>query len=316
VDPIVPMEPKSTKDIPAGDDWVAQVKWDGVRVLLYDDGTTVRLFNRKLRDRTQHYPELQDIHSFCNARSVILDGEIIALGEHGKPDFHQVMKRDGLRRMERVKLVQQTVPILYMVFDVLFHNGEWCTSNAWRDRDIRLHTILTTHPTVHLVPSHEAGQALFNAVQAQGLEGIVLKDKHSMYKIGEKTGDWLKLKNVMDLIAVIGGYTLDGSVANALLLGLFDSGGRFSYICHAGTGRLSKADWVALTAKLRRITTATCPFAALPSRTGHAHWVMPIVPVKIQYMDWKLGKSLRQPSILGFPDILAAQCVYSLEMQR
>ena len=128
------MEPMPSETVPQGENWVAQVKWDGVRILTYFDGTHVELYNRKRWPRTLHYPELNLIRSYCSADSVILDGEVIALGADGKPDFHQVMKRDGLRRMERVKQVAKSVPIHYMVFDILYLNGEWILHQPFRVR--------------------------------------------------------------------------------------------------------------------------------------------------------------------------------------
>src|SRR3954462_10905636 len=116
------MEPVSSDTIPKGDDWIAQVKWDGVRVLTYADNQTVRLYNRKRNERTLHYPEITNIDHYCSSRSVILDGEVIALGENGKPAFHEVMKRDGLRNLERLKMVGDSVPIIYMIFDVIYLN--------------------------------------------------------------------------------------------------------------------------------------------------------------------------------------------------
>src|SRR4051812_46226333 len=108
--PIIPMEPLSGELIPQGHEWISQVKWDGVRVLTYHDGHEVRLYNRKLHERTFHYPELTHIRSYCDADSVILDGEIIALGSDGNPSFHEVMRRDGIRRMEKVAQAKKVVP--------------------------------------------------------------------------------------------------------------------------------------------------------------------------------------------------------------
>jgi bifunctional non-homologous end joining protein LigD len=83
------MEPKISDSIPAEKSWIGQAKWDGVRVLTYYDENEVTLFNRKKHERTYHYPELIEIQRYCRASSVILDGEIIALGSDGKPSFHR-----------------------------------------------------------------------------------------------------------------------------------------------------------------------------------------------------------------------------------
>src|SRR5262245_27203730 len=92
--PVVPFEPVSTDAMPFGNQWVAQIKRDGVRVLTYFDGKEVRLINRKLNDRTLQYPEISNIRSYSSANSVILDGEVISLKD-GKPSFHEIMRRDS-----------------------------------------------------------------------------------------------------------------------------------------------------------------------------------------------------------------------------
>lgn len=313
--PLAPMEPKLTTTIPSGDEWIAEVKWDGVRVLLFDDGSIVNLYNRKGRERTNHYPEIVNTTSYSAAKSIILDGEVIALSSDGKPDFHQVMRRDGIRKMERVALVQPVVPVLYMVFDVLFHDGAWCTDEPWQSRHERLQYILQPHPHVHLVTANENGQAVYDAVVHQGMEGIVLKNIHSPYRIGGKTNEWLKYKNYLDFIGVIGGFTLDGPVANALLIGLYKDG-EFQFVGHVGTGRLTKNEWLQLTRHLKRLEQTACPFVQRPVRSSAVHWVAPQITIKIQYMEWQRHQLVRQPCIVGLPQVPPSSCVLSEDMQR
>jgi bifunctional non-homologous end joining protein LigD len=114
LEPIFAMEPVSSDSIPKGEEWIAQVKWDGVRILTYSDNHEVRLFNRKKNERTLHFPEITTISQYCSSTSVILDGEVIALGEDGRPSFQQVMRRDGLRKLDRIKMVVESVPIIYL----------------------------------------------------------------------------------------------------------------------------------------------------------------------------------------------------------
>lgn len=172
--PLFPFEPISTEAIPVGPQWIGQVKWDGVRILTYYDGQEVKLFNRKLNERTFHYPEVTDLRSYCHADSVILDGEIIALGPDGKPSFYEVMKRDGLRRLEKVSQIQKLVPVTYMVFDVLYWNDEWVTSYPLSERQQILAKIITPTTHVQLVENFADGDALYRVIEAQGMEGIMM----------------------------------------------------------------------------------------------------------------------------------------------
>ncbi|NGQ93870.1 DNA ligase [Brevibacillus sp. SYP-B805] len=306
--PIIPMEPVSTELIPSGREWIAQVKWDGVRVLTYYDGKEVRLYNRKGNERTHHYPEITDLHSYCHAGSVILDGEIIALGEDGKPSFHEVMRRDGLRRMEKVAHIRNEVPVTYMIFDCIYQDGLWLNNQPLADRIDALSRIITPNERVQLVSSHPDGRALFEVIKQHGMEGIVMKDLTSRYIINGKDRRWQKCKNYRDLIAVIGGFTLSGGIVNAILLGLYDQAGKLWYIGHAGTGRLTTAEWRELTEKLHPLVTTACPFVQLPARHRDAFWVKPTHTVKIKFAEWTEGHTLRQPSIQAFVDVPPEEC--------
>ncbi|WP_248926421.1 RNA ligase family protein [Paenibacillus hamazuiensis] len=312
MEPILPFEPVRSEHIPTGDNWIYEIKWDGVRILTYFDGTNCRLFNRKANDRTLHYPEIRDVSAYTRAHSFILDGEVVALAADGKPSFHEVMRRDGLRRMDRVEQVQRTVPIYYMVFDILFLNGNWIHQQPLEHRRNVLHNVVKPREHVQTVASHEDGDALFRLMRQQGMEGIVCKRLDSTYAIGGKDHRWVKVKNYGDIIAAIGGFTLSGGIVNAVLLGLFDSQGRFWYIGHTGTGRLSKADWRELTDKLKPHIVNDRPFVNKPDRHNDAIWVRPAITVKVMYTEWRLheGRSLRQPSIQAFTHIPAGECVF------
>jgi bifunctional non-homologous end joining protein LigD len=305
--PIIPFEPIRTEVFPQGEDWIAQVKWDGVRILTYYDGNGVKLFNRQLNERTAQYPELADIQSYCSARSVILDGEVIAL-ENGRPSFHQVMRRDGIRRLEKVSSVKQEVPISYMVFDVLFYNGEWITSRPLKERQKILGEVLIPHPVVHTVENFPDAEALFEAIKGQDLEGIVCKRFSSTYAIGGKDNRWQKVKNYRDLVAVVGGVTLRDGIVNALLLGAYDSEGKLWYIGHAGTGKLTQADWQELTRRIQPILRKTSPFVNRSARMKDALWLELELTVKVRFMEWTGGGTLRQPSIQAFVPMKPTDC--------
>jgi len=310
MNPVVPFEPIRTEIFPQGPEWVGQVKWDGVRILTYWDGQSVKLFNRKKHERTRHYPEISEISAYCQAKSIILDGEVIALGPEGKPSFYEVMRRDGLRRMENVPQAQKAVPVTYMVFDILYLNGEWVTSSPLKERQHLLHSVITPNSNVQLVENFPDVQALYQAVEAQGLEGIVMKDLSSSYRINGKDSRWRKKKCYRDLIAAVGGVTLRNQVVNALLLGLFDENGRFWYIGHAGTGKLSQSDWRNVTERIQPLLQEKMPFVNKPPRAQNAVWLRPEIAVKVQFAEWVDGHMLRQPSIQGFVDVPARQCVF------
>jgi bifunctional non-homologous end joining protein LigD len=306
--PIIPMEPVLTETIPHGDNWIAQVKWDGVRVLTYYIDQEVRLYNRNLHERTFHYPELQSVETYCRAKSVILDGEVIALGADGKPSFHDVMRRDGLRKLDQVKFVQSLVPVTYMIFDVLYMNGKWIHHSPLQERMELLNGMIEPNDCIQLVSSFPDGHALYEAIKQQGMEGIVLKQLDSPYRIGEKHKDWRKKKFVRDLHAVIGGFTLRDGVVNAVLLGLFDEQGDLRYIGHTGTGKFTIPERQQLTQRLISFVTPNRPFRNQPQRQSGVYWVRPVVTVKIQYLAWTKGRSLRQPVLQALVDVPPDAC--------
>jgi len=306
--PVIPFEPISTEQIPDGPQWVAQVKWDGVRVLTYYDGDEVRLFNRKLNERTFHYPELANISEYCSARSVILDGEIIALKD-GKPSFYEVMKRDGITNLSNVNAAKKKTLITYMIFDILFYNGQWVTSYHLVERQKMLSDIIKPMDYVQLVENFDDVEALYEVIKAQEMEGIIIKDLSSRYVINGKDQRWRKKKFYRDLIAVIGGVTLRGNIVNSLLLGLFGDDGRLWYIGHAGTGRLTQKDWYDLTEGIRPLIEPRMPFVNKPPRLKETIWLKPVITVKVKFAEWIDGHTLRQPSIQALVGVSAHECL-------
>lgn len=306
--PVIPFEPVLAEKLPSGDRWVTQVKWDGVRILTYFDGQNVRLFNRRLNERTIQYPELADIRRYCSASSVILDGEVIAL-EKGKPSFHSVMKRDGIRQPEKILPARRVTPVIYMIFDILFYGGRWVTDLSLAERQEILDGIIRSNDDVQLVENFREGKPLFDVIRAQGLEGVVCKDLGSKYAIRGKDKRWQKLKNYRDLIAVVGGVTFRGDMVNALLLGLYDDSGRLWYVGHAGTGKLRMAEWRELTGRIKPMITKERPFANKPERIKGAVWLKPGITVKIRYIEWTAGHTLRQPSIQALVTVPPEECL-------
>jgi bifunctional non-homologous end joining protein LigD len=307
--PIIPFEPVSSTEVPKGEEWISQIKWDGVRILTYFDGEWISLFNRKLNERTDHYPEITDIFSYFKGKSVILDGEVIALDSNGKPSFHEVMRRDGLRNMDRVKLVINDVPIYYMIFDILYFNGNWIHEQPLEKRLTVLQNCIIPNKYIQIVPSQKEGAALWDVVKQHGLEGIVCKNVKSTYTIDGKDDRWRKVKNYQDVIAVIGGVTYRAGTVNSLLLGLFDKKGQFWYIGHCGTGKMTQTDWKELTENIKPLFVQEKPFENNPERMKGVQWLRPEITVKVQYIEWPTGRTLRQPSIQAFTEVKPTDCL-------
>lgn len=309
--PILPFEPIPSDRVPVGADWVAQIKWDGVRMLVYFDGAEARLWNRRANERSLQYPEFLDVRSYCRADSVILDGELIAL-DGGKPSFHQIMKRDRLRTASKIGQAVVRVPVTYMVFDVVYCNGAWLLDRPLADRQRLLERIVVPNGRVQLVRNEPDGQALLGVMRSYGMEGIVCKDLTSLYAPEGKDGRWQKIKLFRDLYAVVGGVTFRGSIVNALLLGLYDDEGKLFYIGHAGTGRLTGAEWAELTRAVEPLRLPAKPFCNEPERSKDTTWLRPELVVKVQFLNWTPDGVMRHPSIQAWriADRPPASCTF------
>jgi bifunctional non-homologous end joining protein LigD len=305
--PVKPFEPVQADGMPTGDGWIAQVKWDGVRMLTYFDGTETRLINRRLHDRTRQYPELADTSVWCSASSFVLDGEVIAL-RNGKPSFYKIMTRDNLRHEAAIRQAAGREPVTYMIFDLLYLNGEWLTSRPLRERQERLAEIVRPRGNVQLVDNVTDGEHLLAVMKQFGMEGIVCKELSSTYVPGGKDGRWRKVKLMRDVVAAVGGVTLRNGIVNSLLLGLYAEDGRFMYIGHAGTGKLGRADWRKLTGRLLPLALPRRPFANEPQRAEGAVWVRPEIAVKVQFLEWTPQGTMRHPSIQAIVDAPAEEC--------
>lgn len=307
--PIIPFEPIVAEELPKNEDWIAQIKWDGVRILSYFDGTQVNLVNRKLNNRTLQYPEFLAHERFCKASSFILDGEMIAFNDK-TPSFHEVMKRDSLRSKKTIEIGMTQTKVTYMIFDVLFCNGEWVIDKTLQDRQKILESIIIPQNDVQIVQNFTDSEALYKLMEQYQMEGIIYKNLKSTYLINGKDRRWQKKKVYHDLFAVVGGFTLRGNIVNSLLLGLLDQNNHLFYIGHAGTGKLTNQDWREITQKLKVLIIESKLFINTPERSKDASWVVPKIAVKVQFLEWTTGGTMRQPSIQAIVDVPLNQCTY------
>ncbi|QRG65570.1 RNA ligase family protein [Brevibacillus choshinensis] len=307
--PIIPFEPISTDRLPSGENWIAQIKWDGVRMLTYYDGRKTSLINRRLNDRTLQYPELLDVKSYCSSSSFILDGEFIAF-DNKKPSFHEIMKRDSLRNKQSIDLAINQTPVTYMIFDILYYNGDWLNEQPLTQRYQILEQIINPQPHVQVVQNFYDANALYAVMIQHEMEGVVCKDLTSTYAIKGKDKRWQKKKIFRDLFAVIGGVTLRNGIVNALLLGLYNDDGELIYIGHAGTGKFSNKTWLDLTQMIRPIIIQNNPFSNQPERNKDAIWVKPEIVVKVKFMEWTLGKIMRHPSVQAIVNTPVSDCSF------
>jgi bifunctional non-homologous end joining protein LigD len=278
--------------------WLFEMKWDGVRAILSWDGDQVVLQSRTGRDVTDSYPELSE---FAPARSCVLDGEIVAFDDRGRPSFPSLQKRIGIAGGIRAGEAARTNPISYVVFDLLF-DGENVTGRPIEERLERLGGMDLPAPLVSSAVIETEGEALYAAVVERGLEGIVAKRRGSRYRPGERSPDWRKIPHVRLVRAVVGGFTPGGGgrtgTFGSLALGLREGAG-LRWIGSVGTG-FDDAALLAIRAALDEMTIAESPFgkdADLPTGTT---WVVPHLVARVEFKEWTNAGRLRAPSFKGF----------------
>ncbi|MDD4627426.1 MAG: non-homologous end-joining DNA ligase [Syntrophomonas sp.] len=297
------MDPINCEQAFDSDDFLYQVKWDGVRMLVAVAGEQVSLLNKRGNLRTGQYPELQNLPNLIRASTAVLDGEIVVLRE-GKPSFPAVMQRDNCRNPMKIQHLSKTLAISYMVFDLLYLNGRDLRSASLLDRLSQLAEIFDNQGCLYLVESFSQGTTLFDSVQRAGLEGIVAKRKNSYYRPGKQHDDWFKIKCLRSQACLVGGYTLRGKQVNALLLGVMRDGS-LSFAGKAGNG-LDTEQLQILSETLPRLEVKDSPFLE-PTPAG-SHYITPQLAVQVEYLEWTDSLHLRFPVIKSFMKNAGADC--------
>src|SRR4051795_3059599 len=258
---IVPMLARLSKMPHHEDEWGFEVKWDGIRAVLYSGtrGAGVTLENRNLRDITFKYPELHPLGGL----NAIVDGEIVALDDNGKPSFELLQGRMHLSTEAAVRNRMNDIPVRFMAFDLIWHKGKDLTEVPYVERRARLEA-LDLNGDCWQTPAWRQGDgsALLDAARAQALEGVMAKRLESPYCPGKRTKDWLKIKAKMSQELVIGGWLPgEGRRLNTLgsLLVWYFAADVFPYAGKVGTGFKEK-DLTMLGKELKARERETSPF--------------------------------------------------------
>jgi bifunctional non-homologous end joining protein LigD len=314
-DRVAPMMARLSK-LPADDDaWGYEVKWDGVRCILYSEGGRIRLTNRNLREITARYPEVRALGRSLGSGEVVLDGEVVALDDAGRPSFELLQRRMHVESESGVRRVAKAVPVVYMIFDLLYLDGRSTMALPYEERRRLLEGLELSGPHWQ-VPSYHAGegQALVEATREQGLEGIVAKRLDSPYEPGRRSRSWLKVKNSHRQEFVIGGWlpgqgTRSGWLGS-LAVGYYDvttaeakergEPQRLKYAGNVGTG-YKQADLERLAKLLEPLRRDESPFdGRQPPR--QTVFVEPRLVAEVEFREWTRTRTLRAPAFKGLRD--------------
>jgi bifunctional non-homologous end joining protein LigD len=272
----------------SSEEWLYEIKFDGYRSVAFVDDGDVRLVSRNQNEMTSLYPELRELPSLIKAKQAVLDGEVVALDDQGRPSFSLMQQRAGIRSGIKRTRSNPEIPVLYYVFDLLYLDGFNLMKVNLEERKEMLKTVVTDSDLLryseHFIGE---GKQLYEAAKEQGLEGIIAKRRNGCYE-QKRSREWLKLKITRRQECVIGGYTDPrGSRENfgSLILGLYDDKGRLIHVGHAGSG-FNEAAHADMWQRLKKIETDKSPFHGKVEATRRPHWVRPELVAEIKFTEW------------------------------
>jgi bifunctional non-homologous end joining protein LigD len=307
-----PMLARSGGLPPNEQDFGFEVKWDGIRTLLFCDHGHLTLQGRNFTDFTPRYPEVRPLAGELGARRLILDGEIVAFDDEGRPSFERLQSRMHLASDSAVKRRLRDTPVTYVIFDLLYLDGRSALALAYEDRRTLLEELELQGPAWRIPAYHRGeGSGLLAATRELGIEGIVAKRLDCPYEPGRRAAGWIKIKNVRVQDVVIGGWTpgegARGGRLGALAVGVFEDG-RLVYAGKVGTGFTEKT-LALLGRELEPLRRPDSPFEGRQPPKGTV-FVEPRLVAAVEFREWTRSGTLRAPSFKGLrPDKDPHECV-------
>jgi bifunctional non-homologous end joining protein LigD len=300
-----PMLATLAKDVPIGDEWLFEVKWDGYRAIVDLHGGEATLTSRRGNDLTARFESVaKAIERALKTPDCVLDGEVCALDEEGRATFSAMQQgKSGTR-------------YVFVAFDLLELEGESLIDLPLTERQKRLATLIDRrNRTVQVSEAFDDGQALYRAAQKQQFEGIMAKKRDSRYFPGRRTREWVKIKTHGRQEFVVAGYTRGQGRRSgrfgSLILGYWQ-GDELVYAGNVGTGFNDK-EIDQLLSKLRPLERREPPFRTVPKmpkvRKDAIVWVEPKLVAEVEFVEWTHDGRLRAPSYQGLRDDKEAEDV-------
>ena len=290
---------------------VYEPKYDGIRALVEVTAgarATARLWSRNGNDKTAQFPSIvRALSAFGRTLDapVLLDGEIVALDERGRPaGFQRLQGRIHLTSALDVERVDREQPVAFIAFDLLRRGRRDLCARPLTERRRELEDVMRVDGMIRL-SEQIAGDAhaLYDRALKEGWEGLIAKDVTSTYQAGRRSPAWRKIKVVQQQEFVVGGWTEPRETRShfgALLLGVYEDG-RLTYVGHTGTGfdqRELERVWTLLRAR----EVDRSPFSAPIKTNEPAHWARPDLVAQVKFTEWTADRKLRHPVYLGLRD--------------
>ena len=283
--------------LPVGGGWAYEFKWDGVRAIAQVSNGSLRLFARRGPEITVAYPELAGLGAALG-RDAVLDGEVAVLDEKGRPSFRSLAERMHVRDAGRAARLARSLPVTYLIFDVLALDGVEVCGRPYTERRALLADLGLVSDQWLAPPSFDDGGATLAAAREYTLEGVVAKRRTSLYRPGTRSPDWIKVKNERTGDFVVGAYRPGARALGALLVGVPGPGG-LEFRGRVGGG-ISAASERELLSVLGPLIAPSSPFAdVLPREDSRgAVWVRPEIVVELKFAERTADLRLRFPRFL------------------
>lgn len=281
-------------------DWAFEIKWDGVRALAFGQPGRLTLRSRNRLDITAGYPELRAMRAALGHREVILDGEIVAFDDEQRPSFERLQRRMHVRGEAQVRRLMKEVPVVYVLFDLLWLDGHSLMAESYDTRRAALEDLGLQGRHWQTPDAVSDGAALLEVTREQGLEGIVCKRRACRYEPGRRSAHWVKVTNLARADVVIVGWLPGegrrGKGIGSLVVAVEEEG-RLRYAGRVGTGFTEQEldRLVGLLAGLE-IDEGVVQDARIPRTVT---WVRPELTADVAFRHWTKDGVLRAPSYKG-----------------
>lgn len=292
-------------------DWVFEVKWDGVRAILFQNKAKeiIEIQSRNGKNITHRYPEIiKSANSLvkCN-ESAVLDGEIVVLNKEGIPDFQMHQKRMNVESQRDIEFLSTNMPATYFVFDILYIDGSDLQDLKFLERRKILNSVIADGSKRMRISEYieEKGIALFKSALEKHLEGIVAKHKQSKYHQASRSSAWLKIKGILTHDCIVVGYTKgEGNREDyfgSLILAAYDEKEKLRFIGHSGSG--FGFDQLKETLNVMeglRTNNNFCPLESVPYTNSKPTWIRPELVAEVKFSGWTQDNIMRAPIFLRF----------------
>jgi len=310
---IEPMKARLVDEPPKHGDWLYELKFDGIRAMAIKNDRKVSLISRNGNKLDARFPEIVEAVKNLPVREYVIDGEVVALDEDGRSSF---------QLLQGLEMEGRKAPLRFYVFDLLQLDGKSLLGLPLEQRKQVLAKICENVGDPIRYSGEISGdvKSLLAEVKRRGLEGLIGKQRNSVYEPGRRSGTWIKLKCVNEQEFVIGGYTPPAGSRKyfgAILVGYYEIG-KLRFAGKVGSGFTEKSLSM-LHEKFREEEHDDCPFVDLPSKQGgewvqgitpsmmkKMHWVNPKFVAEIKFAEWTRDQKLRQPVFLGMREDKAA----------